>query len=82
MNKESLIAWLNKIPGNPRIMLAADSEGNCFSNLDEPCEGFVPNYYAGGSTEEVFEAKDLVDEADPDEAVLEDFTSVVVLYPL
>lgn len=82
MDKESLIAWLQKQPGNPKIMLASDSEGNSFAALDEPCEGFVPKHYRGGATEEVWQEADLVDESDPDEAVLEGFNSVIVLWPL
>lgn len=82
MDKNSLIAWLSKIPGNPKIMLSSDAEGNSFAELDEPCEGFVAKYFEGGRTEEVWECKDLVDESDPDEAVLDGFNSVVVLYPI
>jgi hypothetical protein len=81
MDKDSLIAWLQKLPGNPEVILAADAEGNSFSALDEPCEGFVPKYYDGGRTDDVFSEGDLTDEADPDEAVLEKFKRVIVLYP-
>lgn len=81
MDKDSLIAWLQKHPGNPKIMLASDAEGSSFAPLEEPCEGFVPKHYSSGETEEVFQKDDLVDETDPDEAVLDDFETTIVLWP-
>jgi hypothetical protein len=81
MDKDSLIAWLQKHPGNPKIMLASDAEGNRFALLEEPCEGFFPKGYLGGETEEVFVKTDLVDETDPDEAVLDDFETTIILWP-
>jgi hypothetical protein len=35
MNKNELIAWLQNIDGNPRILISADEEGNSFSELYE-----------------------------------------------
>lgn len=81
MDSEQLIAWLQKHPKR-KIFLSTDAEGNMYSPLDEPTVGLVPKGTGNTRTEEVFEEKDLVDEFDPDEAVLDDFDEVIVFYPL
>jgi hypothetical protein len=81
MRKEELIARLKSIPGNPVILMSSDAEGNDFSSLDEVCESFVPVDYEDGTTEEVFDTADLVDESDPDESVLDDFQPALILWP-
>lgn len=80
MSPEELITFLQKNPAT-EVLLASDAEGNSFSSVDEVCNAFVLKHYRGGPTDEVFEAEDLVDEADPDEAVLAHFRPVVVIYP-
>ena len=35
MNKNQLIKKLEKIPGDPIILMASDSEGNSYDTLDE-----------------------------------------------
>jgi len=80
MDRDQLIAWLQKQP-NAKILLSKDAEGNMYSPLDEATLGLTPKG-TEGRTEDVFEAKDLTDEYDPDEAVLADFEDVIVLYPL
>lgn len=80
MTSEELIAFLQKNP-DAEVLLASDAEGNSFSSLDETCHAYVLKDYEGGPTDEVFEAEDLVDPADPDEAVLSHFRAVVVIYP-
>ena len=80
MNSEDLITFLQKNP-DAEVLLASDAEGNSFSSLDEACHAYVFKDYESGPTEEVFEAEDLVDPADPDESVLQHFRPVVVIYP-
>jgi hypothetical protein len=80
MNSEELISFLQKNPSD-EVLLASDAEGNSFSSVDEVTKSYVLKDYDGGRTEEVFDAEDLVDETDPDEAVLEHFKPVLVIYP-
>jgi hypothetical protein len=80
MNSEELISFLQKNPAD-EVLLAHDAEGNSFSSIDEVSHAHVLKDYAGGITEEVFDAEDLIDENDPDEAVLAHFKPVVVIYP-
>lgn len=82
MRKDDLILWLKSVPGNPEVLLASDAEGNSYSSLSDGSEEFAPKDYEGWMTEEIFAREDLVDEADPDEAVLEDFKGVIVLWPV
>lgn len=81
MDSEQLIAWLQKHPKR-KIFLSQDAEGNMYSPLTEASLRLAVKGYDDTRTEEIFEAKDLVDEFDPDEAVLDDFSEVIVLYPL
>lgn len=80
MNSEELIVFLQKNP-DAEVLLASDAEGNSFSSLDDASHAYVLKHYTGGPTDEVFEAEDLVDPADPDEAILDHFRPVVVIYP-
>lgn len=80
MDSEELISFLQKNPGT-KVLLAADPEGNSYSSVDEVCRAYVFTDYVQGETEEVFDAEDIVDESDPDEAVLTHFKPVVVIYP-
>jgi hypothetical protein len=80
MDSEELISFLQKNPGT-KVLLASDPEGNSYSSVDEACRAYVFTDYVQGETEEVFDAEDIVDESDPDEAVLANFKPVVVIYP-
>ena len=44
MHKNELIRKLQTIPGNPRIILSKDGEGNGFSPLDEITLGFYQEH--------------------------------------
>lgn len=80
MTPEELIAFVQKNP-TTLILVASDAEGNSFSSVDEVHPAYVLKDYEGGRTDEVFDAEDLVDETDPDEAVLQHFKPVLVIYP-
>jgi hypothetical protein len=80
MNSEDLIAFLQKNPAD-HVILASDSEGNSFSSVAEAYDAYVLKDYDGGRTDEVFDVEDIIDEADPDEAVLAHLKRVVVIYP-
>lgn len=81
MDRDQLIAWLQKQPNRP-VFLAQDAEGNMFSPLTEASLGLTIKGNEDKRTEELFEPKDVVDEYDPDEAVLDNFSEVITLYPL
>lgn len=82
MNKQQLIAALDKYPNDVQILLATDPEGNTFSTLDE---GFSIEYveadYAGGQTDAVFNGEDLSEDSE-DGNIPETFRQVLVFWPV
>lgn len=80
MHKDPLNEVLSKTPGNPRILLAKDSEGNEFSAIEGWSIEYVDKDYAGGRTEDVFNEEDLLEDSD-DETIPDNFVPVLVLWP-
>lgn len=80
MKSEDLAAFLLKNP-DEEVLLASDAEGNSFSSVAEAYTAYVLKDYSGGETDEVFDVEDVVDAADPDEAVMAHLKRVVVIYP-
>lgn len=77
MLKEQLIEVLSKIPGNPRIVLASDAEGNEFSDLDGYSVEYVDNDYEEELS--VFDEDDLREDSENGE-IPDNFEPVVVLW--
>lgn len=84
MNKKQLIDSLSKVPDTMEILLASDAEGNQYSSVEDLSTMLVDKAYAGGRTEDLFDAEDLLDDSDEDdpELVTENFTEVLVLWPV
>jgi hypothetical protein len=78
MDRDQLVEALNKLPGNPRILLSMDAEGNEFSALIDLSVEYVYDHYAGERTEDIFNEDDLRD--DNDGEIPEGFDPVVVLW--
>jgi hypothetical protein len=78
MHKDQLIEALSKIPGNPKIILSSDAEGNSYEELD----GFSTEYVNSLFSEQeisIFSEDDIRD--DNDGELPGNFDPVVVLWP-
>lgn len=84
MNKKQLLDSLSKVPDTMEILLASDAEGNQYSSVEDLSTMLVDKTYAGGRTEDLFDAEDLLDDSDEDdpELVTENFKEVLVLWPV
>lgn len=78
MDRDQLVEALNKLPGNPQIILSMDAEGNEFSGLADYSIEYVEEDYRGGRTEDIFNEDDLRD--DNDGEIPDGFKPVVVLW--
>lgn len=85
MNATSpLVRILEKNP-DLQILVASDAEGNSFSSLDDVSIQYVDRHYAGGRTEEIWDAEDLLDDvedSDEEAEVLSNFKKVLVIWPV
>jgi hypothetical protein len=78
MDRDQLVEALNKLPGNPRILLSQDAEGNEFSQLVDFSIEYVEEDYDGWRTDDLFNEDDLRD--DNDGEIPDGFEPVVVLW--
>lgn len=79
MTKNQLIAKLNKIDGNPIIILASDSEGNHYDELDLVYDDGLS--FLEGQLGIPKLTKELRDEGYEEEDVIHGGKRAIVLYP-